>query len=298
MSDKNKPGSDNNSNIESTPLVSFILVNHNGNEDTAECVKSIKSTVTYPNCNIIITDNSCDDAVYDDLCEKVADDATILRADDNNGFAAGCNMGIKKAKELGAAYIILLNNDTVIKSPDLVERLLSCFVKDRVGMAGGKILYYDMPDTVWYEAGYISKVRLRAKNRHADRKVYTSFITGCLQMISMKAIDSVGLMDEGYFLFYEDVEYCRRMTEMGYSLVYDPEAVIYHKVSRSAPSKTALSVYYSNRSRYKFIKRYEDGNILAKISFFFELFTKIATYDLEKKKKLLGLLMEITRGLR
>ncbi len=277
-------------------MVAFVLVNYKGNDDTIECIKSINDQISYDNFSIIVVDNSEDERYYNGLITYSLENTHVYRSEKNKGFAAGCNLGTRHALEAGAEYVILLNNDTVIVSADLIERMLDCFEKSDVGMVSGRIMYYDNPQIPWFEAGYISKVRLRAESKSTDKPVYTPFATGCLQMISAKAIEKVGFMDEDYFMFYEDVAYCRRFADSGFRIAYDPKVVIQHKVSRSAPSSTAMSVYYSNRSRYLYIKRFENGNIPAKISYWVELLIKLVFYDSEKRRRLLGIVKEIVGG--
>ena len=273
------------------PKVYFILVNYNGEKDTIDCINSINNSVIYDNYGIIVVDNSPDIKSFNILKEQDLYNTILIKSEVNNGFAAGCNLGIKKADELGYDYVILLNNDTIIKTPDLIEQLLYGFNKySNAGICGGKIFYFDYPEEVWYAAGYLTKIRLRAKNRDLDGIIETPFITGCLQMISKAAIKKVGLLSEEYFMLYEDADYCARIQNAGFKTVYNSQVQIYHKVSKSMPSSSPSSIYYSNRARYIYIKKFCSKHYLVKISYLFELVIKLLIYRGEKKKAILKVL--------
>lgn len=271
-------------NIEQ-PKVFFVLVNYKGNTDTVECINSINSTITYSNYEIIVVDNSPSKEYIDQLSKMDLPNTLLVRSVENNGFAAGCNIGIREAKKYGYDYVILLNNDTIIKSNDLVEQLLKCFeIEELVGISGGKILYFDTPEKTWYEAGYISSIRLKARNRNGIRGIVeTPFVTGCLQMISREAIEKVGLLKEDYFLCYEDADYCERMKGKNYKCMYNSEAQIFHKVSKSAPVSSAVSIYNSNRARFIYWSRFQKNNKVAYRTYLFELFIKRIVYKGDKK---------------
>ncbi|MCM1231776.1 MAG: glycosyltransferase family 2 protein [Clostridium sp.] len=263
------------------PSVYIILVNYCGKKDTVECIESIHNMCTYPNYKIIVVDNSPNNDINN--LNSASLSSIILIKSDNNGFAAGCNLGIKRALYEKADYILLLNNDTTVKSPDLIEQLLKGF-KGNVGMVGGKIYYYTSPDLVWYEAGYLSPIRLRAKNRKKQGINNVTFITGCMQMIKADVFKHVGYINEDYFLTYEDADYCIQLIKKGYKLVYNSTAQIYHKVGRSNQPGTASSIYYSNRARYIFLKKYHQCNILALIDYHIELLIKLLLYRGAKKQ--------------
>ncbi len=273
-----------NSAASGAGAVAILLVNYQGDRDTAECINSILSTLTYPNYRIYVIDNSPDDSSLNILRGMDFRKTDLIKSERNDGFAAACNMGIRAAKNDGAEYVLLLNNDTVVQSSDLIERLLDCFSDPKVGMAGGKIQYFSDPEKSWYACGFLTPIRLRSHNREDVISVSdTGFITGCMQMIPMSVIDSVGLMKEDYFLMYEDADYCRRIQNAGYRTLYQPEAVILHKVSQSAPASSPTSIYNSNRARYLYIMRFHRKNPVIKVAYWMELTLKLLVYSGEKR---------------
>lgn len=279
-------------------LVYIVLVNYHTESDTIECIQSMREKLTYKNYRVVVVDNSKDEKSFNILKAADLGDAILIKSEQNNGFAAGCNIGIVEAQKDKADYVLLLNNDTIIKSNDLIEQLLAGFKTGKVGMTGGKIFYYDYPEDVWYAGGYVSKIRLRAKNRvNIEGIVNTPFITGCMQMIKMSVIEQIGLMNEDYFLCYEDNDYCERIHKAGYQTVYNSDAQIYHKCSKSNPPSSPTSIYYSNRARYIYMKRFHLGNQLALMDFWVELYIKKLFYKGERKEAIQKVFRVIREGL-
>lgn len=245
------------------PLVCAILVNYNGIEDTTECVGSLKKC-GYDNIRIIIVDNASvkgkaeyNTVITRDICE-------IIYNLDNIGFAAANNVGIKRGIEIGAKYFLILNNDTVVDK-DFLSLLIKAFEKnDKIGIATGKIYYYDDPDYMWFGGSYFDSKLMECKIAgigEKDAPEYSvekdiPFATGCLWLLSKSTVEKVGLMCEDYFLYYEDADYCEMVKSKGLSIHYIPQAVIYHKESRSTKKGSDLYHYYNNRNYLFFIRKF------------------------------------------
>lgn len=278
-------------------MVYIILLNYNGYNDTLACVESIHKQ-NYKDYKVIIVDNKSTDDSLEQLQKIVSDKVVLLPNSENGGFAAGCNVGItyvmEHTKEISDEdYILLLNNDTVIEE-SFLDNLVSEFQvatanKLNPGMAGCKIMYYDKPDVTWYAGGSFDTWRCRGKHftsEDIDKTKRIDFITGCCQLIPLSVVKQIGLMEEEFFLYFEDVEYCERVKKAGYQLIYIPTAVIYHKCGGSASYVSATSIYYSNRARYLYITKYVKKKIPF-ILFKMELFLKRLLYRGEKKQAIL-----------
>ena len=243
--------------------VAIILVNYNGAKDTIECIESIKHT-TYEDYEIIVVDNcSTDDSVsiLEEYSKRVH--FVFLRAEYNNGFSAGNNIAIKEAIEKGFDYILLLNNDTVVTS-DYLEKLIAGFSCSRsCGVTISKINYEKDRDIIWYAGGNLNFRTSRTEHWNYNKKdafeikkpCKVSFATGCCMCLSKDVIKKVGLMDEDYFLYEEDADYCSRILMNGFDIYYIPDSVIYHKVSKSTGNASPLSQYYLVRNKYLLIRK-------------------------------------------
>lgn len=240
------------------PLVCIIIVNYNGAKDTVECVKSLEKNL-YSNFKIIIIDNnSSDDS--EKVLKELADDNTIffIQAKENNGFSAGNNIGIEKAKELGASFFLLLNNDTIVLDSFLTS-LVSAYYELGIEKAvfSGLILYEKAKDVIWYAGGKFDKytaickhdfINQRISDHRLERKE-VSFISGCEMFCPIEVVEKVGYFDDEYFLYAEDVDYCCRLLMNGYKLFFEPSSVIFHKVSASTSKIPLINQYYSVRNR-------------------------------------------------
>lgn len=280
----------------SQPLVYIIIINYNGYKDTIECVKSLEN-IKYKNYKIIILDNDSKDGSEENL-RKVLLGHTIIQTGKNLGFAGANNLGIKYAIDNRADYILLLNNDTIVDD-DFLDYLIEGFgVSQDIGMVGGKIYYYDEPDKVWYAGGEFDELRAKGKHYTVDsnsKYKMVEFITGCMQLISVEALRKVGYMNEKFFLYFEDVDYCFRFIKNGYKLMYSSNAKIYHKCGGSANYKSSLSIFYSNRNRYLFINENFKGlrALVMKFIYYFELLIKFIIYTGERKKSIVNVIKYI-----
>lgn len=247
-------------------MVVIILVNFNGSDDTIDCIISLNG-LTYKNYEIVVVDNcSSDDSIEDLERAKAIYHFTLLKSNENKGFSTGNNIGIRYALEHNADYIWILNNDTLVE-PGALEKLLTGFTYDKkCGITIGKIFFEQNRNIVWYAGGAFDPWTARTEHWNYGR-IETSkqsicnvtFATGCCMLVSRQAIEKVGLFDEDYFLYEEDVDYSYRMTTQGYKMVYVPEAVIFHKVSASTGQASSVSQYYSIRNKYLLIRKYFRG---------------------------------------
>ena len=245
------------------PSVAIILINYNSSTDTIECIDSLHKCL-YSNYKIFVVDNnSCTEEKL--LLKEIENKAKVFYLDSNIGFAGGNNIAIREAIKEKFNYIMLLNNDTVVEKHFLNYMIETAQSEKQIGVVGGKILYYDSMDYIWYNGGEINKFKGNVKhyfNNLRDNKTQTEFIecdfiTGCLQLIKTEVIQRVGLLDEDYFLYYEDADYCSKVTINGWKLIVDSRAKIYHKVSRSTGENSENYLYYFSRNRLMFIR----GNI-------------------------------------
>lgn len=244
-------------------MVSVILVNYNGFQDTIECVESINNS-NNREFRVIVVDNfSTDNSVVILREQQKRLGFILIEAKENNGFSAGNNLGIRKALELGTDYIWLLNNDTIIDS-SAIDNLLTGFDQcSSCGVTIGKILYEKQRDMIWYAGGSLNKKTARVQHWHyresntknAGKTQDVTFATGCCIFMKADIINCVGFMDEDYFLYEEDADYSARIIDKGYRIKYIPQAVIYHKVGASTGEASPLSQYYSVRNKYRFIHK-------------------------------------------
>ncbi|SKA87522.1 hypothetical protein SAMN05428976_11011 [Clostridium sp. USBA 49] len=241
--------------MENQPLVYIILINYNGWKDTIQCIDSIRN-IDYNNYKIVIVDNNSKDNSVENI-KKIYPNITILEENVNLGFAGGNNEGIRYALQNNADYVLLLNNDTEVKK-DFLSVLIERIKKEpKIGIATGKINYYDNKRIIWYAGGVFDKLKGNSyhigvdekDNNQYDEEKEISFISGCFMLIPSKVFNDIGLLSEDYFLYHEDTDFCCKIMSKGYKLFYYPKSIIYHKVSASTGRKSKLYDYYYTRNR-------------------------------------------------
>lgn len=255
------------------PLTAVIILNWNGKENTLACLASLQKL----QASIIVIDNaSMDDSVA--TIRKKFPKVQLIENKTNLGFAAGNNLGIKRALSAGVDYLWLLNNDTLVDDQTHRELIKTGAAYPQAGIIGGKIYFakgfefhserYQKSEkgkVLWYAGGLIDWRNIYASHRgvdEVDRGQYdkpeiTGFVTGCSMFIKKEVIKTIGIFDERYYLYWEDVDFCLRARSAGYQLLYIPKAIIWHKnASSSGRSGNPLQQYYFTRNRFLFAMKH------------------------------------------
>lgn len=238
--------------------LAIILVNYNGKQYNEACIESILASPSVCDKKIIVVDNASRDDSMEILHRRYDNDARIelIALGDNYGFSYANNVGMSQAIEEGADYVLLLNNDTEIDA-DMLARLEECAQRHPDSMIVPKIYYSDRRDVIWSAGGKVSPLIRKVSHIGVDQvdrgqfeeETEIEFATGCALLIPKGVIEQAGLLDEDFFLYYEDTEYSFRLTGMGISIYYCPKAVMYHKVGASTKGEDSpLCAYYIARN--------------------------------------------------
>ena len=206
--------------------VFIILLNYNGYNDTLEAIESLEK-IEYKNYSIVVVDNNSTDNSFDILKEKIGKKHYLIKSGKNGGFAFGNNVGISFALENGADYVLLINNDTEVKSDFLNILVDTLENKEEVGLATGLILNYYDKSKVWYAGGEINWDKFYGLHVDEDKNVNEiklepkeiTFATGCLMLIKREVFEKIGLLPEDYFMYYEDVDFCANIIKNGYKYI-------------------------------------------------------------------------------
>ena len=254
------------------PKVSVILLNWNGAEFTIPCVESLH-VQSYANLETIVVDNGSTDNSRSLLEEKFGKSITLVPLEKNRGFTGGNNVGIELALRGGAEYVLVLNNDTIAHI-DFVRELVRLAESDKhIGVVTGKIFYYDEKDVLWFAGGVIRRGLLAFKHRGLlerdsgkyDTAAESQFVTGCCMLVRREVFEKIGLFDDRFFIYCEDADFCLRVLERGYALVYTPRALLWHKESASMRKNTLragggtvspMQYYLSTRNRLFVIRKH------------------------------------------
>lgn len=242
------------------PRALIVIVCYNGIEDTLACLASL-AQVCEPRPDILIVDNASSDQTPARV-RSAFPAVRVIETGANLGFAGGNNVGLRYALEQGYDYALLLNNDTEV-APDFLERMLQVAESDpAIGVVGPTITYYERPDLVWSAGGAINwrqghsvmeggkppEAYLAGGVRDVD------FVTGCAMLVTRAAMERAGLLDERFFMYYEETEWCVRIARAGFRIVYAPEPRVLHKIPLNARFDKEYLAYYMTRNRLLFLR--------------------------------------------
>jgi GT2 family glycosyltransferase len=256
--------------------VYIIIVNWNGKNDTGHCLSSLrKIDDVKAEIRIIVVDNGSTDGSLKEL-QKEYPWAIYIPTGKNLGFTGGNNIGIRFALAHKADYVWLLNNDTIV-TPKVLS-MLSAFDDPSVGACGSKIYFAphheyhsdrytqgELGRVIWYAGGLIDWHNMYASHRGVDevdhgqydKKESTPFITGCSFIVKAEVIEKVGLLDDRYYLYLEDLDWSIRIQRAGWKTLYVPSSILWHvNAGSSGRPGNPLHEYYFTRNRLLLAARY------------------------------------------
>lgn len=243
--------------------ISVVTVNYNGMIDTCCMIGSLKQYLSDLSYEIIVIDNASAKNEAIEIQRKYPD-VQCVRSEKNLGFAGGNNLGISRSR---GKYILLLNNDTYIEDNSLLLLVEFLDSNQAVGAVSPKIKYAN--SNIIQFAGYTPLSQVTLRNRligfwetdHAqyDKSALSPFLHGAAMMLKREVIEKVGAMPEIYFLYYEELDWCQQIKNKGFQLWYCPEALVYHKESRSVGQNSPLRCYYLTRNRLLYAWRNRRG---------------------------------------
>ncbi len=221
------------------PRVSVCILNWNGKELTRDCLSSFKD-VTYPDFKLLVVDNGSTDGSVEYIKQNYPQ-VDLLALSENLGFAGGNNAGFQQIKHHDSKYVIFLNNDTTVE-PHFIEHLIGPLEDDpQAGTTVPKIYYADDPERIWYAGGRVNLwlgMIAHIGIRESDESDYsvsreTDYATGCCFCIRTELFTTLGGFDETYAMYGEDVDLSLRLIAKGKTIVYVPQAKVWHRVSAS-----------------------------------------------------------------
>jgi GT2 family glycosyltransferase len=244
------------------PAVSIIVLNYNGLQDTMACLRSLEH-LTYSRASTILVDNASSDGTAD-VVRGTYPNVMVMETGANLGFTGGNNVAIKYALEHGADYVMLLNNDTIV-APDFLNVMVEGMEQDpTIGVAGPMIYYHNNPETIWTAGGTIdwkhgttSMIGLNQMDvsQFGLSPTTVDFVSGCALLARRNVWEKVGLLDDKFFMYYEEAEWCVRATRAGFKIALVPMAMIWHKISEEERAASPRTYYYMVRNRLLFLHK-------------------------------------------
>jgi hypothetical protein len=247
-------------------MTAVVIVNWNGRPLLAACLQSVVEQHPAPDLVIVVDNGSTDESLS--YLRSTWPGVLVIEAGSNLGFPAGNNLGIRAALAAGAEYVLLLNNDAQLL-PGSLERLRQAVEQAgaSVWAAAPKILYSRNRGVIWSAGGHFDWWRGVSVDRGTgetdrgqyDRAEQVEFANACCLLVRAQAFRDLGLLDEAYFMYFEDSDFIARLVRSGGRILYQPAAGALHDVygsSGGVPARPSLlALYYSTRNRWRFIAR-------------------------------------------
>lgn len=244
-----------------SPIVSIITVNYHQVALTNDLLASIHKFGAGLDLEVIVVDNGCPED-QGDLFRQVFPAVVYLRSSENLGFAGGNNLGVRYAK---GKYLLFLNNDTEITDGFIQTLIDEMEHRPDIGLLSPLILYAEDRRKIQY-AGFTPMNFRTGRNaslgvletdtgQYDGLTVVTGYCHGAAMICRRRELDQVGLMEEHYFLYYEELDWCEKFRRSGFKIGFTGKARIYHKESMSVGKESVLKTYFMTRNRWLFIRR-------------------------------------------
>ena len=249
------------------PPVVAVVLNWNNEADTAACLDSLLAQEGV-SLEILLVDNASADGSGARLHERYPA-VHYLATQENLGYAGGNNAGLRWALERGAAWVLVVNNDTVADASCLARLLAAASLDVRIGALAPLIVRYDAPTRVWFAGGHYSRLRALGTHEHegevADDVARTAtedghpwractFLTGCCLLLRAEALRDVGLFRADFFAYVEDVELSLRLREGDWKLGWVPGARLAHRVPPAGTAESPMQITLRDRNRRRLVR--------------------------------------------
>lgn len=242
-------------------FTSIITVNFRQPHVTIDLLKSIANAYTPELVEVVIVDNGADKNM-ELMFQPYFGNIKYIQSKENLGFAGGNNLGIKQAK---GDYIFLLNNDTEIPAGCIETMVAELESNENIGLLSPLLLYFEDRDIVQY-AGFTPMNYLLARNEYVgqfdknvgqynDQTYQTGYCHGAAVMCRKMDLQKAGLMDEAYFLYYEELDWCEKFMRIGKQIWFTGKTYVYHKESISVGKASPIKIYFNTRNRMLFIRK-------------------------------------------
>lgn len=211
------------------PLVYILVLNYRAWRDTLLCLKALER-LEYPNYRLLVLDNASDNDAVAQL-RAAFPQLELIVLERNLGFAGGNNVGLRRALAEGAAYVWLLNPDTISEPGALAAMVERAEQDPRIGAVGAVLYEMDNPAQVqaWGGGEVVLSWGLIRLLTHPRQAARLSYISGASLLVRRAALEQVGLLDEGFFMYGEDCDYGLRLRKAGFLLAVAPQARVRHK---------------------------------------------------------------------
>jgi hypothetical protein len=269
------------------PLVTCVILNTNRRDDTLECIESVLGG-SHRHVRVIVLDCQSVDGSVEAIRTRFPQ-VRVIELTENRGYAGNNNVGIRLALEDSADWVFVLNEDTVL-APDCIARLVEAGERSpRIGIVGPLVYHHDEPTVIQSAGGRMSR---RWEESHIGQNEpdtgrfreprLVDWISGCAILVRPAVIEEVGGLDERYFIYWEETEWCLRAKRAAWQIVHVPGAHVWHKgVQRDYRPRPSVT-YYSTRNRLLTLWKHH-APIAARLTAWGQILRTLASWSLRPK---------------
>jgi GT2 family glycosyltransferase len=254
-------------------MIDLVIVNYNSSEFLHDCLASIKCSCNGSRPNVVVTDNGSKDPI--EFIRKTYSDVTIVRNRENIGYSRAINAVLATTD---APYIVLLNPDTIVLTNHFLESITAFMdLHPEVGILGPGVLDPDggiqgsarsFPKfhslffgrrsllTRIFPQSRLASANILTKDAANTKPIEVDWVSGACMVIRRWALQQVGMMDDRFFMYWEDVDWCKRMWNRGWKVIYWPGVKIMHHVGGSSESRVVRSVVEFHRSALLYFNKH------------------------------------------
>lgn len=256
-------------------MLSIIIVNWNVRDLLRDCLRSIERVRDDPELEVVVVDSaSADDSVG--MVQTEFPWVRLIPCDENVGFPRGNNIGLAEAR---GHYLLLLNPDTIVQDDALMILQDYLTAHPDVGAVGPMLLNPDgsvqssrrrfpTPATGFFESTWLEGVapgvlrRYYALDLPDDTTADVDWLTGACIMVPRAVYEQIGGLDEGYYMYSEELDWCRRIRTAGWRVVYHPAARVTHHVGKSSEQAVTARHINFQRAKLRYYRKYH-GRVVA-----------------------------------
>ena len=252
--------------------LSIIIVSWNTRQTTCDCIRSIYGQPSKVDYEVIVVDNASSDGSVD-MVNREFPEVIIISNSENRGFAAANNQGIAVAQ---GRYVLLLNSDTIVLDGAIDKVVAFADTHPKAGITGCRVLNEDktlqlscfmfpsvLNMTLWIT--YLFKLFPRSRFFGRERMTWwdrddvreVDVLTGCFMLVRRESLEQVGLMDERFFMYFEETDWCYRFKQEGWKVMFTPNAEIIHLGGASSKQIRAAMVKQWRKSMLLFFKKHK-----------------------------------------
>lgn len=243
------------------PLVTNIILNTNRRDDTLACLASVDAS-TYANQKTLVLDNNSTDGSVEAISAGYPR-VQIVHLKDNKGYAGNNNVGINLAMEMGAEWVFVLNED-ITMAPDCLEKLIEVARGNpQIGILGPMVYHFDEPGIIQSAGGMLDRFwrSIHAGKDQPDQGQFpvprmVDWISGCAILVRREVVEQVGALDERFFYYWEETEWCLRARKNGWQVWHVPQAKIWHKGVQRNYQPGPNVTYYATRNKLMMMQKH------------------------------------------